>query len=855
MRQFIPVGVILLVCAAPAVGQVTCADWGSEGFFHEATAEQVTRCIGAGVALNAPDALGTTWLHVAARSTRDSAVIAVLVNAGVNVNARDRSGGTPLHEAASRKNLSAVRALLEAGAEVNARTAEDDTPLHRVMATRNSPGTLLTIPHDAPPQLRNADGPDDLAAFDLDTAIAAALVRAGANLEARNHSGETPLGSAGRKGHARLVPKLLELGAAPEPGVAAPPLSGIPVCDWADHDLFAVAPVVSLEGCLEAGARVNVRIFGGRTPLQVLVNHIRWSRDLAPAAIAAMLKAGADVNAGTGSGWTALHGAVGDRWTHVPEDPVPSADAVAALLAGGAEVNALDRTGGTPLHMAAGARSDNTEAVTVLLEAGADVNRRDESGSTPLHAASGRFGRPGLVRLLIDAGADVNARDGGGGTPLHRALREGSPSVAAVLLESGADPTLVDDSGTVADPVSCHRWPGPVFFHHATAEAVAHCIETGAEVNAEAQFDRVRNGSSRMESFGAGSTPLHVAAGWTRDPGVIAVLVGAGADANARNRDDYSPLHYAARDNSDPAVINALVAAGAEVNAWATGPKGWWNESSRDVTPLHQAARNGNPAIAAALLDAGALVNAVWAGGRMPLHNAAAENANPAVVVELTARGAEVNGRLPGGRTPLHEAAAKNGTPAVLAALLDAGAEVNAWGAADKVWSNMAGSVTRGISGATPWGGAVELSGDTGTRTPLHEAVMGRGDSAVVATLIAAGADVGARADLSRMFHPDATPLYWAVSANPHPAVPGILVQAGAGVNARGGSGWTPLHLAALRNPILFPILLELGADPEALDRYGKTPWDYAVDNLWLQGWEVVRRLREERGNEPAVRG
>ena len=140
------------------------------------------------------------------------------------------------------------------------------------------------------------------------------------------------------------------------------------------------------------------------------------------------------------------------------------------------------------------------------------------------------------------------------------------------------------------------------------------------------------------------------------------------------------------------------------------------------------------------------------------------------------------------------------------------------------------------------------MSDMTGIRTPLHEAVMGRGDSAVVAALIEAGADVNAAGDLDRMLHPAATPLYWAVSANPHPAVPELLVRAGADVNARGGSEWTPLHLAALRNPVLFPVLLELGADPEALDRYGKTPMDYAADNLWLQGWEVVRRFTETKG-------
>ena len=127
---------------------------------------------------------------------------------------------------------------------------------------------------------------------------------------------------------------------------------------------------------------------------------------------------------------------------------------------------------------------------------------------------------------------------------------------------------------------------------------------------------------------------------------------------------------------------------------------------------------------------------------------------------------------------------------------------------------------------AAPAIAQVELSPYAGTRTLLHEVVMGRGDSAVVATLIEAGADVNAKADLNRISHPAATPLYWAVYADPHPAVPKLLVQAGADVNARGGSGWTPLHLAALRNPVLFPILLELGADQEAVDRYGKTPWD-----------------------------
>ena len=166
---------------------------------------------------------------------------------------------------------------------------------------------------------------------------------------------------------------------------------------------------------------------------------------------------------------------------------------MAVLLASGAEVNARGLGGRTPLHVAAAALFDNTVTATALMDAGADIDARDDSGATPLYWASGWSGHPSMVRLLIAAGADVNAPADNGETPLHRAVREQNPAVSALLLELGADPTLADDSGTVADPASCHRWPDPVFFHLATADIAASCIEAGAELNAESHYDRVRN--------------------------------------------------------------------------------------------------------------------------------------------------------------------------------------------------------------------------------------------------------------------------------------------------------------------------------------------------------------------------
>lgn len=554
-------------------------------------------------------------LHEAARREDNRELITVLADAGAAVNARDDGGTTPLHQAAEAKWSTNVTALLEAGADANVRTEEDgDTPLH--LAAMWPPKSYG----------RKDDPPEP------DTLMVIALVAAGADIEARNDRGETPLHVATKNRHQPVVDKLLALGADP---VAVDDLDRVPrppVCDWTDGDFFARAPLDAVLVCIEAGADVHARGEWDETPLHLLVDHGSSGDDPA-GIIAAFVEAGADLNARDHWGDTPLHGAVGR-----------STDLAAALLDAGADVNARDNRGGTPLHRIAGVRSG-------------------ESATS-------------AVSLLVEAGADVHATDRGGRTALHRALQRDEPVHVSKLIELGSDIAARDDSGHVANPTDCARMNSATFFHLASTEMVVGCIEGGADVNA------------RSEGWGGplwpGSTPLHFVSAGAGDPVVVSLLLEAGADVNARDRSGYSPLHRAAERNDNPDMITMLLDAGAEVNAWATGFQIDWGY---DYTPLHLAVRNENPAVTAALLEAGANVNALNGRGTgTPLHQAAGSKSNPAVVALLIEGGADVNARAEvwdrccyttsRDRTPLHLAAKSN--PIAFIMLLDAGADPTA---------------------------------------------------------------------------------------------------------------------------------------------------------------------------------
>ena len=140
----------------------------------------------------------------------------------------------------------------------------------------------------------------------------------------------------------------------------------------------------------------------------------------------------------------------------------------------------------------------------------------------------------------------------------------------------------------------------------------------------------------------------------------------------------------------------------------------------------------------------------------------------------------------------------------------------------------------------------VDDNGDT----LLHAAAHGE-DPAVVELLLAAGADVNARAvDGETPLHEAAKWSGWAENELRGPpslrstAVVEALLVAGADIEARGDLGWTPLHWAAAlnHNPAVIELLLSAGGDVNALNHRGDTPLDLARNHRIRAALLAARR-------------
>ena len=301
-----------------------------------------------------------------------------------------------------------------------------------------------------------------------------------------------------------------------------------------------------------------------------------------------LLDAGADANAASPEGQTCLMSAAatGDL------------QATRVLLIHGADVNAIEKWKGQTALMWA-VSEGHARVAEALVEAGADVGARSKSGFTALLFAV-RQGSIEAVRVLLKAGVSVNetavadaitsnasARATDRASALVTAIINAHYELAALLLDSGADPNAPDARGSALHALAWMRKPG-------AAPAGAPPLPTGLMSSrdlAKALLDRGANPNVRLSwqeipfdrDDGETKSPPNIAAG--RD---FISLLGATPFFLAAKNGDVEFMRLLVDYKADPLLgtlqnVTPLMAA-AGFGYWAgetPGPLSGTPESDR----------------------------------------------------------------------------------------------------------------------------------------------------------------------------------------------------------------------------------------------------------------------------------
>lgn len=366
---------------------------------------------------------GRTALHVAAEEGYEPAA-RLLLDAGWAVDARmSFDGETPLHKAAAiRGNIDLTdpdtgRAnffnpapptaedrrfaelmlkiarrrgvTLPEDLDVEARLSSEDkaalfAPMCRLLGNRDEMMRELCA-EGVDVKALPLDVAERLLGYPGHLAVAALLLERGADVNATNSYGATPLMLAAEFGEVAMAELLLKHGAL---------IDGPPADDADSATESALARAISF-------AR--------------------------PGMIELLMRRGASLPEDD----FILHNAAGNGQT----------DVLRILLACHFDIEALNDEGETPLLYAAS--RGHASCMQLLIDAGADVHTVNAAGAGILHLA---YLAP-CIRLGLGAGLDPNLRDGVGATPLHRAASSLSVEAVRLLIAAGAALDAQDAEG------------------------------------------------------------------------------------------------------------------------------------------------------------------------------------------------------------------------------------------------------------------------------------------------------------------------------------------------------------------------------------------------------------------------
>ncbi len=553
---------------------------------------------------------GQTPLHLAAIMGHN-AIAKYLLECDADTGVQDSSGATPLHEAIRYGNIEIAKALLNSGADVNAKDNLGKTPVMLILPKDKLAELyklLITYRADLSQKDMYGDSVLHTAAMQaVDGTTIILLISGGADVDARNKEGVTPLAIAVQKGNTENV-RLLTAAGANIHTQDTNGMSPLSVAFDSSEEMFEAvvnqsnatqqdsegntplhlalitdAPLDKVQYIISLTNDVNIRNRDGNTALFLAtlknrkkVGELLLAKDAdifsantnsnSPLRLA--LKYGGSVqdwlitsktiSAKDGSGNSVLHYAA--EWQYK--------DAISSLVMKGADISARNANGETPLFSAV--KTNDPSIIQTVVDSGADINVRDNLGSTVMHTAV-RWDAPQSIMKLLELGVNINAQNTSGKSPLAEAVVAGKYDIARTLLSNGADVNICDSNGVsiLMDAIrGCSKESVQLLLDYDANPNVQEVNGRNAYHEAAYMADKdiirlIRDaGGNPLSRDKQGNTPFSIVL--KKDTETIKEILGT--SYMITDSDGNTPIHIAVKEKASSSLIQMLINEGYPVD-------------------------------------------------------------------------------------------------------------------------------------------------------------------------------------------------------------------------------------------------------------------------------------------------
>lgn len=759
------------------------------------------------------------YLHTCILGMEDPRIISVLPG-------KQRKGIRP--ELFNRQ-YELLKYLVEKGAGVNALDKSGKTPLHLAVMIVNydpSPKSIAMPLGNFDKILADQDArkdANDVEVVPYNKTIASYLLEHGANIDAQDRAGLTPLMTAAISNNMEMVQWLLSRGASLE---YTPKYDMHPVVKMIENDQIEM-----LMYLLVKGMKIDLISTYPESPLVMAFQRGNEFVDM-------LLTHASDYSVESQQANKFFSQIV----ALYAKDPQKVSEEILDKIFMSPRFNNLDIKESASSLLITYVRGGIISAVILLMHYGADVNLKDNDGCSALWYAIENKDIS-MVKLLLENKAEINYFPKRGFSPLYLSVTKNDINIFRLLLDHGANAKIARKDQSMYTMLMSDN----LYMHGESTPYLIELIRHGIDYNTSYDIDNKRNvwgyavenqsielmkemiskGIDIDQLIGEKQvTALHIACRKANIE-MVQLLLSHTADIhiksnrNSQYGDSYPVIYFAVLSGSVE-ILKLIQAKGGDI----------YYKDSRCPSLLYPAAGAGKMEMFQYLLSEGIELKD-FISNQQSLLKTAVAGGSLEIVKYLCENG--FDGKDNSKESP-YIVALRSGNKAIAKYLLSQGASLPT-NQGQLYESPIYDAVIKGdeqlVKELLEMGVPANLTLKNGD-TLLH--VMYQDKPGIAKELLGTGIDVNMKGDFNK------TPLHKAVRSNCiHIAK--LYVENGADVNAKDNRGWTPLHEAADTcgfSTEILRLLIGQGADIEARDNQGRTPLHLAANNSIPKGTEFL---------------